>query len=163
MGNLRETDTAADQFLELGGRRFYCPADRTARNDQWVAMLAGDMGLHDVQVGEDEDAEAFAYRVQATCLRDGRVYDLLGGLMLPEGVSVTSWTPQLAAETGEFLGNLTAPADKAALNASIAGALAGFFRAGLASAMTSARYSQRRDESDPDQSEGATIAASGPR
>lgn len=125
------------ESIELGGRRFFQPSDLSIANDLWVEAAARRAGLDSLQINDDEDARAFAARVIAQAVDSSLCLQLLGGLLHPEGLAASDWTPEIAEQTAAHLARITDPDEKAAIRVMLADHLAFFFTNGLASALTS--------------------------
>lgn len=130
-------DQSDEKAIEIGGREFYIPADRSIANDLWIEAETRRAGLDSLHLQEGEDGRAFASRVVATAVDGGRIFPLLGGLLHPLGLSSSDWTPAIAAETGAHLMRITDREEKAAIRTLAAGWIAEFFISGLAASTTS--------------------------
>ena len=133
-----------DKVLELGGRGYYTPADRSIANDLWIEAEARRSGLDSLHIQDEEDGRSFAARVIETAVHSGAAFSLLGGLLHPVGVPSSDWTPAVAAETAAALSKITDRDEKAAIRVVLAEALSSFFVSGLVSATTSPNSSLLR-------------------
>lgn len=146
--------------IELGGRIFTPVKNSTIEHDFWLMGHIRAAGLDQVRVEEGENPDEFVMRLLREAINSGRVFLLLGGLMIQEGTPPDKWTPVLAKETAEFLKKLTAPEDKARIQQQVVSMLIGFFETGLASLRTSRRFSGK--EAQPVSGNGAhTTTATG--
>jgi hypothetical protein len=116
----------------LGGRPFATFADGwTVGHDIWFAGQIARAGLNTVRIMEHETPEFFTRRILETALMSGQVLELLGGLLLPEGVKPADWTVETAEETAKYLAGLTSAEDKETVNSLISSLLLDFFVTGL--------------------------------
>lgn len=129
-----------DSF-EIGGKTFHLAGESTARHDMYTMRQIAACGVNMVGQQEAESEEQFQYRLYRTALNTGDLFLLLGSLLVPEGTAPNGWTEQMAKDTANFLGNLTAEADKAKIRVLLASALLPFFVAGRRSLKTSPKSS----------------------
>lgn len=87
--------------------------------------------------GTDEDAGIFA-----AVANSGKLFDILGATLVPDGVDPLKWTPDLGRETTEKLKHITADGSKQLLTTSIVALVKAFFLAGLHSLATSPNFSR---------------------
>jgi hypothetical protein len=127
--------------ITIGGRVFREVTRSTCAHDTWTMGLIRRAGLEGVDLAPGETMEQFSWRVLGTVLESGLLYELLGAFVVPEGVDDLNWTPDLAVETGRFVGNLYEPGDKAEVHRLVAALLLPFVRDGLGSLVTSLRSS----------------------
>jgi len=127
----------AVRTIEIGGRKFSSWDASTARQDDFVgSLLPRAFGQ-----GSDENEDAFARRILEEMRESGQTNVLLGGLMLPEGMTPAEWRPEVAAHTAEFLDGITDPEDKATRGALVLDLVIHFFVSGLISLERSTRSS----------------------
>lgn len=114
------------------GETLYRMVERsTLANDFHVMKHLRAAGLADCSPGQGEAAEDYALRLLYTVVENGAPFELLGGLLLPEGIPDEQWTAELAAATAGALRRITDPADKAEVQKLLIGLLTDFFREGL--------------------------------
>ena len=127
-------------MIEIGGRRFAHVTDWTVEQDWWLMQRIRKAGLDQIAV-DDTNSEAIAESISqaaADKLADsGLALEILGGLLLPEGMDPSQWTPQLAAETTAHLGRQTGAEARQAVRAVASWAIVSFFANGLTSFTTS--------------------------
>ncbi len=124
---------AAPESITLGGRSFIHATETTVRQDQYCFGLIHALGLNAVSLQPGEAAESFARRLLGTCMGSEKVFQLLGGLIVPEEAGFEGWSPSVAAETALFLSALKSEEDKAQLHGLVASMLVDFFTAGISS------------------------------
>ena len=130
------------ETITLGGREFVPVLTSTIEHDYWLMTKIRATGLNEIAKGADETPEEFMLRLLHEVIDSGVAFELLGGLLLPmPSAAPESWTPELAIETAEFIKHLTAPADKATVQAQMISLLVGFFENGLSSLTISPRSS----------------------
>lgn len=127
--------------IEIGGRTYVPVKNSTIEHDFWLMGQIRATGLDEVHVRPEEKPEDFALRLLRDVINSGRVFLLLGGLLIPEGVAFEDWTPELAEKTAETLKKLTAPDDKEKVREQVLSLLIGFFETGLACLTTSRSFS----------------------
>lgn len=127
--------------IELGGRTYVPVKNSTIEHDFWLMGQIRSAGLDEVRINPDEKPEDFALRLLRDVINSGKVFLLLGGLLIPEGTAGEDWTPELAGETAGALKKLTAPEDKEKVREQVLSLLIGFFEAGLACLTTSRSFS----------------------
>jgi hypothetical protein len=128
--------------IELGGRVYVPVKNSTIEHDFWLMGQIRAAGLDEVHVRPDERPEDFALRLLRDVINSGRIFLLLGGLLIPASATSEDWTPELAVETAGALKKLTAPEDKEKLKEQVISLLIGFFETGLACLTTSRNFSQ---------------------
>lgn len=134
--------------IMIEGRRFKPVQNGSFAHDIWMTKKIREAGLAGIQLGEEETQDDFIERIAMTAYESGVALQLLGGLFMPAEVEARAWTPEMAARTAEFFGNVTNPEDKHALRMQIASALFYFFASALASSKTSPKYGQAKKEAD---------------
>lgn len=121
--------------LAVGGREFMAVGSTTLRHDLATQRELHRAGLEGMQMTDDEGPQQFALRlVRAACV-NGDLPALLGCLLMPRGS--VRWSPQIAADTAEFLGELEDPDDKKQVQAAISSVLFSFMAAGMLSSTVS--------------------------
>lgn len=149
------------EIYVLGKRRFFSAPVCTIQHSFFTAGLLRRSGLDRLQVEPGEAAEDFATRIVLETLAGGEALQLLGCLLLPEGIEPSSWRPELAQETAEFIGGLTAEEDHALVRSILIQALLSFFESGLVSLWTS-RISSEKGEPGNQGQETPSPGESGP-
>lgn len=119
--------------ITIGGQTFTEVRRSTSAHDTWTMGLIRSAGLERVHAEPGETPEDFGWRVLGTIVQSGKLYELLGAFLVPEGVNDLDWTPQLAAETGVFLGELWEEDEKAKVHRLVVALLLPFVRDGIGS------------------------------
>jgi hypothetical protein len=145
-----------DNIIKLGDRKFQVIMNGTVLHDFWMHKKIKAAGLEQIVLAEGETTEVYVDRMLDHVIGNGHALVLLGGLLAPAELTLTEWTPAVAAECTKFLAQLMEPADKIIVRGLIAQALIGFFRSGLASFMTS-----RMSSSTSGTSAGASTMTAG--
>ncbi len=126
-----------EQTIELGGRAYAIPTDRSIANDLFIEAEAARAGLGELRMEDGESPDEFARRILRTAMQSGSLLRLLGGLLIPATLDVSDWTEETADVTAKHLASITAPADKDAIRAILAATLARFFLSAVACATIS--------------------------
>jgi hypothetical protein len=156
-----EPDQVADR-VSLGGRIFRVITAR-AKQAFWISGQAQKAGLYELRRRPGETMGDFALRLQGELSASGAAHLLLGGLLLPEHLEDKDWTPQIALETGRFVGECEGEEDLKTISHLFASFIIGFFASGMASLMSSEPSSSEAAEArDHPESNGAmTTMANG--
>lgn len=85
-----------------------------------------------LSAGREPDSDIFA-----AVTSSGKLFDILGAVLVPDGFDQLQWTPQQGKETAEKLRHLTAPQAKAMVLHSIVALVKACFLKGLSSLATS--------------------------
>lgn len=85
-----------------------------------------------LEAGEDPDSRVFA-----AVSGSGKLFDILGAALVPEGIDPLEWTPKLQQQTADTLKRVTSDAGKHTLLLAIVPLVTSFFLAGLHSMVTS--------------------------
>lgn len=133
-------------MLKLGGREFDVITSGTIEWDVALLNLCQGCGLADITMHAGEDAEGLALRVFRMLMSSGHVFEILGCVLIPTGVSPLDWTPATMAETAKFIRRLSSDEDKAEIKSQITSLVAGFFRQGLLSVRISPTFSTLVDK-----------------
>ena len=139
------------KIIELGGRKFVAVTGSTIEHDYWLMDMVRRAGLDQIVVPSDtstDSIEEFMRELLSRCISDGRVFLLMGGLIMPEGKQGHEWTVGMAQETADFIKRLTKPEDKAAVQTHVVSMLLGFFQNGLVSLLTSRKSSTSPETHD---------------
>lgn len=141
-------DLPNEEAVTLGGRSFVAiDIDRrTVLIDHQLMTIIQEAGLSRVLPMDGETDADYLVRMQAALIASGRVPDLLGAYLLPEGVSAEQWTRQIARDTAKYVARLNDPDDRELVLRLAMEATWGFFVRGLVSQMHSRAYSERPDE-----------------
>ena len=124
----------------LGGRTFAPTEQMSSKQDGWLVGQVSDMGLFDLLKDRANRSEEDIGRdLLVAALRTGRFHGIIAGGVLEEGKA--KWTVKDAEAVAEFLGDLTAPDDKAQLMTLFGEVLQRFFL-GAASLMPTATSSK---------------------
>ena len=134
--------------ITIEGKRFKPVHNGPFAHDIWLTKKIREAGLAGIQLGEDETQDQFIERIAISAYESGLALQLLGGLFIPAEVEARDWTPEMAARTAEFFGNVIEPESKQALRMQIASALFYFFANALATSKTSPKSGQARKEVD---------------
>jgi len=121
----------------LGGRTFEVIGESTVEHDFTFMGIARKVGLDRPALLDNESVEEFAVRLLGDLLASGLALDLLGCLLIPEGIRSEDWTPEIGQETANFLGRLSSPAEKDKVRSLTLAALVDFFESGLAFSIAS--------------------------
>jgi hypothetical protein len=127
----------------IAGVEYKPVTNSTMKHDIWTQAQIQRAGLDRVNIGKSESPDDFAARIFREAVTNGDVFLLLGGLLMP--ADADKWTVTLAEKTAVALEEVTAPEDKAAVQACVLSALTGFFVTGLASLMISPSFSSETE------------------
>jgi hypothetical protein len=122
--------------VEIGGRKFQQIEDWTVEQDWWLMQRIRAAGLGTIGVGSerpDDIATAMSEAIEAKLAESGLTVDLLGGLLVPEGMSPDAWTPAMAEETAAYLKRQRGREAREAVRNLAVWALVHFFANGLVS------------------------------
>lgn len=134
--------------ITIEGKRFVPMQNGTFAHDIWLTRKIREAGLAGIAIGDDETQDEFIDRIAVSAYESGLALQLLGGLFIPAGTEARDWTPELAAQTADFFGNVTDLDSKQALRMQIASALFYFFVNALAASKTSPKSGQVKKEAD---------------
>lgn len=124
----------------IGGIAYEPCLQSTLYHDDYVQALLKRSGMDDLQMRPNETAAQIAQRLLNTLSANIDVFELLGCMLIPAGTDPLTWTPALARQTGEHLGGVHLPADKALIRREIATLIQGFWTAKLVSAWHIPKY-----------------------
>ncbi|MCI0356708.1 MAG: hypothetical protein L0099_16985, partial [Acidobacteria bacterium] len=119
------------KLREIGSRKWRAVERSTLRHDNYMIRHILEGGLDRLRHNDGESLEDFAIRMLHAVLASGKMFDLLGGLLLAENVPDEKWTEAQAGETAEFLGNVIEEHDKTAVQEALMPLLLAFFAAGM--------------------------------
>jgi hypothetical protein len=123
--------------ITIGGRVFTPLLVSTIEHDLWLMSHIQKAGLDTLRKLSEETMDVFVLRILREVIDSGRVFELLGGMLVPENVAPEAWTPAMAIETADFIRHLTDLEDKRIVQAQVVSLLIGFFENGLTSLITS--------------------------
>jgi hypothetical protein len=123
--------------ITLNGRQFEAVSSGTVEWDVTLYGLLQGAGLSDVTMHAGETPQRLAERIYRSLIGCGRLFEILGCVLVPAGTQGFKWTPELMQSTAEFLRHLQAPEDKEAITAQMVALVTSFFRQGLLSIRTS--------------------------
>ncbi len=138
------------KLREIGGRKWRAVERSTLRHDNYMIRHILEGGLDKLRHKDDESLEDFAMRMLHAVLASGKMFDLLGGMLLPENVPDEKWTEAQAGETAEFLGNVTEEHDKTAVQEALMPLLLSFFAAGMDFIEPSRTALKKAEEAHPE-------------
>jgi hypothetical protein len=141
--NHKKEGTQLSNAIKIEGRDFKAVTNSTMRHDIWVQGQIERAGLTNLSIEPHETPEDFAMRVCRQAYMSIDIFVLLGGLLMPADQDAVNWTPKMAEETGDFLGAVTSPQDKAIVQGQINASLTSFFITGLVSLTVSQKSSQK--------------------
>lgn len=110
---------------------------RTVRHDGHLMALMIRIGIDKMVPVQGEEAEAFAFRVLQQILERNAATDLAAAFLLPEGLSESAWSPELAAEIRTHIESCNTEEDRSTVYRISAEQVLGFFRLRLLSLVTS--------------------------
>jgi hypothetical protein len=134
------------EVFSLGGRRFVPIGESTIEHDFNISALLRGARLDEFTAPAGSSPEAIATEILDRVLQSGKAFEILGCLLLPEGMKAEDWTPALGAETADQLRGLTAREDKAVITALTVSLIIGFFESGLGLRESSPTSSVQPDE-----------------
>ncbi len=144
--------------LEIGGRKWREISRSTMENDVWLWKHIRDGGIDQVRLQPGEKPEDYAVRLLHEVIASGKVFLLLGGLLLPDGVPDEHWAPERGEETAAFMRKLQDQTDKDAIRHLLINLLTAFFEGGLRSYVNSLTAS-KAEEGEPAEQQPQSIAA----
>lgn len=97
--------------INIGGRAYVPVGPLSFRHDEASVALAIELGFFDQPTG-GEDVDDFTRRQILRINGSGRVSEILGYIVMPEGTAPEKWTKKLAADTSDALCRVTSDADK---------------------------------------------------
>jgi len=139
---------ADGEKLTLGGRIYRPLTISTLERDNYMMSRVIMAGITKLTMRHDETPTDFVQRILASLIVSGHMMDVLGGLLLPEGVEDMAWTPELAIRTGRELAMLTADEDKTTVRTLTITLLVSFLKGGLISLWQSAPPSETSEQGE---------------
>lgn len=111
----------------------YVPVGPTSvLHDSEAARLADEIGFFE-QPAEGESIEDFVRRHTLKINSSGKIVDLLGYYLIPEGTPPGEWSLEMARETSRRLGSVSDPGDRAKVEKWLGEAVVYFFALARAS------------------------------
>lgn len=131
------------ELLKIGGLQWRAVQNSTLEHDFHTVRIARSIGVDADGMLPGESAEDFASRLLFMVIDSGKIFELLGCLMLPNSIPDSEWTPEQAEKTAQFMRALRDPGDKDAVQSFIVSLLIGFFSEGLRYSIASGIASKR--------------------
>ena len=119
--------------IVLGGRAYVTAQDITIGQEIRVRGLLSASGLDDLPMHEHESAEDYVRRLLDHLTGSPQVLELMGTLILPDGMKPGEWTPDVARETAAHISKLTSLEDRVHFQTMVSAAFLGFLESGLIS------------------------------
>lgn len=139
---------------KIDGQLFRTIERTTIENDFFVMKHLRAAGIGNCTPNAGESAEEFATRLLYGIVESGAPFELLGGLLLPSGMSDEEWCPAQAKTTAAILRQVNDPESKAQVQAVLVSVVAGFFQAGLRFLTPSLAASQTKPQPGSEASSG---------
>lgn len=117
--------------FKIDGALYHTIERSTLANDFYVMQQLRRAGIADCTPRGGETANDYALRLLYSIIDAGAPFELLGGLLLPEGIPDEKWTVEQAETTAAVLRQVTDPADKAEIQKILIAVMTDFFCAGL--------------------------------
>jgi hypothetical protein len=131
-----ETATAEaptkDIVLTIQGRTFRKSQTTTVAQDAFVMKRMREFGLVEMAASfnpQKDDLNVFSEKLLLEAFETGQLFEILGGVLVEDGVK---WSKKVALANAEFFENLTDIGDKEQLFGTIAGVLLDFLVAAAA-------------------------------
>lgn len=144
--------------VEVAGRKFRGVTNTTFKQDMLIMQILHEAGLRELAEKYDvlkDDLGSVAESVIVAAYKSGKLFDLLGAVMIENG---QKWTLKSAKTNSEFFAELTAPEDKQALKGSIVAVILGFFVSGLFVSRTSQISLKHRSPAVPGESSESEVS-----
>jgi len=140
-----------------GDRAFRVITNGTAERDHYVIRLSGRAGLRQVEMRPNEPLEEFGLRLLYELIDADVIFEVMGGLLIPDEIEDSEWSPAVAAATALHLRRCQGEA-KERINSHIAKFLEDFFGREMGSIVTSRIASGRPH---PERAHRRTASANG--
>jgi hypothetical protein len=114
----------------FAGRKFRALEVSTLEHDIFFMNQVRAAGLDKFAVPEGEQPEQTTVRILHEVLASGKVFVILGALLIPADIADLDWTPELGAQTADFMRKLIAPDDKQQIQPLIISLVRHFFQSG---------------------------------
>lgn len=121
------------QRVALGTRIYRVLRAKKAKHELWMSGTCYKAGLYDLRRHQGETNQQFAARLHGELSASGAGYRVLGGLIIQEHLEDKDWTPEIAEETAQFVGELEGEDDLETIRCLMRSFLIGFFSSGMAS------------------------------
>jgi len=146
--------------LEFGGRRFEVMVSRTVEADIVLSNLLDAAGMEEAIFDNIEQPEDKVNAAIANGLaRSGKLFQIIGAAVVPEGTPPLSWSPKLQAETAAFFASLPSEGNTRRVLVAAVSLVRAFFLVELLFTQTS-RKSSQAPATDPGSRNGANGATS---
>jgi hypothetical protein len=109
----------------------------TIERDIAISNVLRSSGAHDAMLQALTAGEEPDRRIFEAISGSGKLFELLGASLVPEGVDPLTWTPAMARDTAQALKNISAPKAKQLLLLSVVELVKAFFLAELHSLVIS--------------------------
>jgi hypothetical protein len=138
------------EILTIGGRKFKPIKNSTFAHDIWIMERIKATGLDTLRIEPEESSDDFIDRIGTKAMSGGMqlVLELIAGVLMPDEIDSSAWTPEIAKATTKFFGDLTEESEKAKVRAQIGGWLYFFFLSAIESSMTSMRSGEKAARAD---------------
>jgi hypothetical protein len=123
--------------IVIDGQRYRPITLTTLAHDFYLMKQVRATGILDCTPMQGESAEEFALRLLYAVVEHGAPFELLGALLLPEGIPDEKWSIDQAESTAAVLRQISDPEDKAAVQRILIAVITDFFREGLRSSILS--------------------------
>ena len=145
------------KVFKIDGQMWRAVEQTTLENDFFVMKQLRVSGIANCTPNPGESAQNYAVRLLYAIVENGVPFELLGGLLLPQGIPDEQWSTEHAETTAAVFRKLTAPEDKAEVQAILISLITDFFIAGLrylapssiASAMETAQPNESETSAAP--------------
>jgi hypothetical protein len=119
------------KVIKIDGVLYRMVERSTLANDFYIMKQLRTTGIADCTPRTGESANEYALRLLYSVVENGAPFELLGGLLLPEGIPDEKWSQDQAEITAAMLGRLTDEKSKAEVQRVLIAILTDFFREGL--------------------------------
>lgn len=136
--------------VTLGGREFKVLdfARRTVLQDHYLQRYLRQIGADSVLPRDGEKDAAYTVRLTTTIIDSGKAPDLIAGFLLPLDKEEKDFTPAMAAEIAQHIGQCNTPQDREQVITLATEVAFGFFRQGLEQWARSRTFSSPATTSD---------------
>lgn len=142
--------------LVLQGKTFAQIKNSTFEHDAWLMHAMNASGINNISVIDGETPDELAARYTREAVGNPHILTLFGGLLIPAEIPSEEWTPEIAAQTTQFISKITDPDSKRLLHSQVASMVAVFFLSGLAQLKTSRKSSEESGVAEPVLESGAS-------
>lgn len=142
--------------LTIAGKRLRQIVKSTVRHDLHMMNQIRMSGLNGVVKRVDETAEQFSRRLLDELIRTESLVPVVASCFIEADKEDLSWTVESSEQLAKFLNEISDDEGKQVVFSLAVRLVAGFFEAGVASLLlspSSSSSSQKRQETDPEQSE----------